>query len=200
MEVRATFIYHDRAINVQCSSEDEMSKLFESFINKLGIESKITDYIFIYNGNELDHNTTIAKNKYLCGKKEVNIITHKKVRIIKCPKCESNDCIVNLRNYIALFYGCKFGHTHSVIYDNYNNTLANDLNQVKCTICNEVYNRAFSEFYRCFTCAEMFGHPRYFCNKCISQDPKEHIKVKYDEQNYYCRNHITNQANNVRNV
>ena len=71
MEVRATFIYQDRTINVQCSSEDEMSKLFESFIHKLGIESKITDYIFIYNGNELEYNTTIAKNKYLCGKKEV---------------------------------------------------------------------------------------------------------------------------------
>ena len=43
----------------------------------------------------------------------------------------------------------------------------------------------------------MFGHPRYFCDKCISKDPKEHIKVKYDEQNYYCRNHVTNQANKL---
>ena len=117
MEVKATFIYKDRTINVQCLSGDEMSKLFLGFINKLGIQSKITDYIFIYNGNELDHNSTIEKNKFLSGKKEINIITYKKLRIIKCPKCVSNDCIVNLSNYIALFYGCRYGHTDAVIYE-----------------------------------------------------------------------------------
>ena len=197
MEVKATFIYKDRTINVQCSPEDEMSKLFKSFINKMGIQSEITDYLFIYNGNELEHNSTIAKNKYLCGKKEINIIVHKKLRIIKCPKCVSNDCIVNLSNYVALFYGCKYGHTDSVIYDNYSNTQANDFNEIICTSCNEAYNKSFLEFYRCFTCSEMFGHPRYFCNKCISNDAKEHIKVKYDDQNYYCKEHVTNQANKL---
>ena len=70
MEVRATFIYHDRTINVQCSSEDEMSKLFESFINKLGIESKITDYIFIYNGNELDIILQLQKINIYAEKKK----------------------------------------------------------------------------------------------------------------------------------
>ena len=197
MEVKATFIYKDRTINVQCSPEDEMSKLFKSFINKMGIQSEITDYLFIYNGNELEHNSTIAKNKYLCGKKEINIIVHKKLRIIKCPKCVSNDCIVNLSNYVALFYGCKYGHTDSVIYDNYSNTQANNCNEIICTSCSETYNKSFLEFYRCFTCSEMFGHPRYFCNKCISNDAKEHIKVKYDDQNYYCKEHVTNQANKL---
>ena len=70
MEVKATFIYQDRTINVQCSSEDEMSKLFESFINKLGIESKITDYIFIYNGNELDIILQLQKINIYAEKKK----------------------------------------------------------------------------------------------------------------------------------
>lgn len=198
MEVKATFIYKDRTITVQCLSGDEMSKLFLRFINKLGIQSKITDYIFIYNGNELDHNSTIEKNKFLSGKKEINIITYKKLRIIKCPKCVSNDCIVNLSNYIALFYGCRYGHTDAVIYDNYSISQTNDLNEIKCTSCGATYNESFSEFSRCFTCSEMFGHPRYFCEKCISKDDKEHIKVKYDEQNYYCKNHATNKANELK--
>ena len=197
MKINATFIYKNSAITVKCLSKDEMSKLFQSFINKLGIQSKITDYTFIYNGNELDHNSTIAKNKYLSGKREINIITHKKLRIIKCPKCESNDCIVNLSNYIALLYGCRYGHFDSVIYENYSNTQAIDLKGVKCTICKKTYDEAFLEFFRCFTCAEMFGHPRYFCHKCISKDAKGHIKVKYDEQNYYCKEHATNQANKL---
>ena len=197
MEVKATFIYKDRTINIQCSSGDEVSKLFQSFINKLEIQGKITDYTFIYNGNELEYNSTIAKNKYLSGKKEINIITHKKLRIIKCPKCVSNDCIVNLRNYIAFLYGCKFGHTDSIIYENYNNIQTNDLTAIDCTICKESYNKSFLEFYRCFTCSEMFGCPRYFCNKCISNDPEEHVKVKYDEQNFYCRLHVNNQANKL---
>ena len=88
MKINSTFIYKNSAITVKCLSKDEMSKLFQSFINKLGFQSKITDYTFIYNGNELDHNSTIAKNKYLSGKREINIITQKKHRIIKCPKCE----------------------------------------------------------------------------------------------------------------
>ena len=150
MEVKATFIYKYRTITVQCLSEDEMSKLFQSFINELKIPSDIADYIFIYNGNVLDHNSTIEKNKYLSGKKEINILTHKKLRIIKCPKCLSNDCIVNLSNYMAYLYGCRYGHTDFVIYENFRNTQANDLNGLKCHACNKNYNEAFLELYRCF--------------------------------------------------
>ena len=195
MGVNATFVYKDRAISIQCSSEDEMSKLLQSFINELGNHSQITDYIFISNGIELDQNSKIANN--LGEKKEITIIAHKKLKIIKCPKCLSNDCIVNLKNYKSVFYGCKFGHIDSVIYENYNNIQTDDQKSLMCYSCKETGDKSFFEFYRCFTCSEMFGCPRYFCSKCISKDPKEHIKVKCDEQNYYCREHATKQANKL---
>ena len=147
------------------------------------------------NENELADNSTIANN--LGGKNEITTITQKNIKIIKCPKCVSNDCIVNLKNYKVLFYGCKFGHTCTAIYGDYSLCQKDDLKEIICISCKGAYNKSFLEFYRCFTCSEMFGQPRYFCNKCKSKHNKKHIKVKYDEQNYYCNEHIINQANKL---
>ena len=86
MEIKVTFVYDTKTIQVTSSSEDEMTKLFEKFIIKVNASSKINDYIFYYEGNILDHNSTIAKNRLISGKKEISISVQKRLRICKMPQ------------------------------------------------------------------------------------------------------------------
>ena len=61
MEIKATFICETKTIQILCSQKDEMKTLFQKFINKFNTESQIKDYIFYYEGEKLDSNSTIEK-------------------------------------------------------------------------------------------------------------------------------------------
>jgi len=132
MEVRVTFNYLNRTYQVTCKEDENMNKMHEKFISKIGDDSKVDHYIYYYDGNKLGHESTIKNNKYLSHKNEIIFSFQKKLRIIKCSDCKCNDCIINLNNYIALFYGCKNGHSSVQVYDQYINTQKIDNAELRC--------------------------------------------------------------------
>ena len=192
MEIKVTFVYDTKTIKVTSSPEDEMTKLFEKFIIKVNASSKINDYIFYYEGNILDHNSTISKNPLISDKKDISISVQKKLRIVKCPKCKCNDCIINLSNYQLTFYGCKYAHLFTDIYDNYLNTQVMELSEVRCSEpgCEHTQKNDNLDFYLCLSCQELSNRTKFYCNKCISTHDKEHFRIKFDEKNYYCKKHF----------
>lgn len=103
MEVKVQFIYGDKIIPILCSTEEKMSKIFEKFKNQVNALSEINNFIFYYEENILDPSTTFEQNHFFSGKKEITISVQKNLRIIKCPECIYNDCIINLSNYRASF-------------------------------------------------------------------------------------------------
>ena len=193
MEVKVIFIYLNKTIQFVCKEDDEMDKIFEQFIDKLNDGSKKEHYIYYYDGNKIGHESTIKKNKYLSGKTEITIKAQKKLRIIKCPKC-MNDCIINLNNYVASFYGCKNDHSDNEIYDQYIYLQNMDGNQIRCNEpnCSEKTQQNYSKgFYKCLTCSKIVKRSIYFCKDCIEQNhDKKHIFVNYDKKNYFCVKHF----------
>ena len=187
-DVKVTFFYLNRTIEVFCKSNEEMDKMFGKFISKLGDDSELNQYIFYYEGNKLGHDTTIDKDRYLSGKKDINITAQRKLRMVKCPKCKCNDCIINLDNYLASYYGCKNNHSSISVYDQYINVQKIDSEEIRCNQsgCENTqknYNKGFS---KCLKCSALVKHSKYFCKDHISSHDKSHINVKYDKKNYYC--------------
>ena len=119
MEVKATFTYLNKTIQVLCKDDEDINKMYEKFAAKLSDGSEASHYIYYYNGYKLGHLSTIGKNKHLVGKRDINITVQKKLRIVKCPKCICNDCIVNLKDYQVSYYGCEHGHSYCEMYDDY---------------------------------------------------------------------------------
>ena len=120
----------------------------------------------------------------------------KKLRIIKCPKCNFNDCIINLNNYLASFYGCKDSHSTNAIYEKYINLqrIARDI-EIKCDKpnCMATQENYIEGIYKCLTCSKIVGHSKYFfCKAHIVQSHKEYISIKYDKKYYYyyCDKHL----------
>ena len=192
MEVKITFSYINRSIEVFCKADEELDKMYGKFVNKLGDDSQVNHYIFYYQGNKLGHNSTIEKDKYLTGKKEINITAQKKLRIIKCPDCKCNDCIINLNNYLATYYGCKNDHSSISIYDQYINIQKIDTSEIRCNEsgCQHTQQDYNLGFYKCLKCSSIVKRSQYFCKDHISIHDKSHKIVKYDKKNYYCEKHF----------
>jgi len=193
MEVRVTFTYLNRSFQTKCKENDGMDEMFEKFVKELNDGSEKEHYIYYYENNKLGHESTIKNNKYLSHKNELNISVQKKLRIIKCPKCKCNDCIINLNNYIASFYGCKNNHSDSQVYDQYINSQKIDSDEIRCNEpnCQNTQQNYSNGFYKCLDCTELTGHSKYYCKDHYDQHDKEgHKIVKYDKKNYFCEKHF----------
>ena len=191
MEVKVTFFYQDKKIQIVCKESDKMENMFQQFINELKDGSQKEHYIYYCGVHKLGHESTIKDNKYLSYKKEIDITVQRKLRIIKCPKCICNDCIINLNNYIASFYGCKNKHSFNQVYDQYINLQKIDGDEIKCTdsSCENTQQNYNKGFYKCLDCSEITDHSKYFCKDHIDNH-KDHKYIKYDKKNYYCEKHF----------
>ena len=193
-EIKATFVYDTKTIDILCSAKDEMKTLFQKFINKFNPESEIKEYIFYYEGKQLDLNSTIENNELISGKDSITITVQKNLRIIKCNICNYNDCIVNLSDYKLELYGCEHNHSYFTTYDNYPQTQKIDFSKIRCCNCDPVCNNNQLddplEFYLCLTCSKLLNNTKSYCNKCSSTHNLDHKQIKFSEKNYYCRNHF----------
>ena len=191
MEVRVRFFYLNRITEILCKSKDKMDTMYGKFVSKLNDGSELNHYIYYYEGNKLGHENTIEENKYLSGKSDINITAQKKLRIIKCPKCLCNDCIINLKDYKATYYGCKNNHSFSSIYDHYINIQKIENSEIRCLEqgCQHNQQNYLLGIYKCLTCKGIIKHSQYFCKEHISSHYNDHILVKYDKKNYYCEKH-----------
>ena len=192
MEVKVTFYYLNRPITVLCKNNEEMDKMYGKFISKLKDDSEINHYIYYCEGDKLGHESTIEKSKYLSGKKEINITVQKKLRIIKCPKCKCNDCIINLDNNFATYYGCKNNHSSNSIYDQYINIQKIDTAEIRCNEsgCSKNQENYSLGFYKCLKCSSVVKRSKYYCKEHIVNHENDHKYVKYDKKNYYCEKHF----------
>ena len=190
MDINASFAYLNKIIQVQCKDDEDINKMYQKFATKLNDGSEAAHYIYYYDGNKLGHDSTIGKNKYLKGKKDLNIEVQKKLRLVKCPKCKCNDCIVDLSNYLLSFYGCKYNHSESVVYDDYINTQKIDSSELRCSVPDCPHNQQNYPlgFYKCLKCSKLVKRSNYCCKDHL-EDHSKHITVKYDKKNYYCVKH-----------
>ena len=189
MDINVSFAYLNKIIQVQCKDDEDINKMYQKFATKLNDGSEAAHYIYYYDGNKLGHDSTIGKNKYLKGKKDLNIEVQKKLRIVKCPKCKCNDCIVDLSNYLLSFYGCKYNHSESVVYDEYINTQKIDSSELRCSIpdCPRNQQNYSLGFYKCLKCSKLVKRSNYCCKEHLEDHKnKNHPIVKFDKKNYYC--------------
>ena len=175
MEVKVIFIYETRSILVLCSSKEEINTIFQKFVNKLNPDSKTYDYKFFYEGNILEGDSVIEKNPLIGNKREITISVQKNLRILKCPKCNYNDCIVDLGFYKASFYGCEHKHTFSTTYDKYFKIQKMELSEIRCCApkCENNEQNNSLDFYLCLTCTQLLNTSKSYCFHCNKTHDKE---------------------------
>jgi len=180
-------------------------KLFKKFINKFNPGSKIHDYNFYYEGKIIEPKTyerPIEDNQYF-GKKESFIITvEKNIKIIKCPKCIYNDCVISISNFKTIFYNCQFKHLESSSYSNYISDQKYYPEKIRCSgndCCKTA--KVDPNFFLCLTCSKLIMRSVYFCNECIEKhnhdlkDKNKHFIINYEDKIYFCKNHSKKYEN-----
>ena len=184
--VTVTFFYERKTIEIQCSFEEQMINIFQSFAKKLNPSFTINDFDFFFEGRKLDNNSTENLN-FLSKKSKIPIFVEKRSRIIRCPKCICNDSIINIENYHLTFSGCKYNHNVNRLFNEYNECQRIDLSQIVCSKsgCPNNQRDDPKDFYKCLTCTKSLRHTKYYCYKHSLEHDKTHIKIKYDEKNYY---------------
>ena len=85
-----------------------MQKIFEKFTEKLKVN--INDFEFFYEGNKINKNSTFLELNKGENNKAIVVTVEKKLKIIKCPQCICNDCVIEINNYKILFSDCKYNH------------------------------------------------------------------------------------------
>ena len=187
MEFKVFFSYEKKTFQMQCSREEVMQTIFSKFANKL--EKNINDFDFFYEGNKIDKNKKLSDLIHNENKKEIVVSVEKKLKIIKCPQCICNDCIINIEDYKIQFTNCNYGHTVYKIFDDYNESQKIDHSKIICcnNKCGVNQKDCPSNFYKCLICTKLVGRTRYYCNKCNKEHSIRHKDTKlYDEKNYYC--------------
>ena len=176
--------------------------MYKKFTNQLDDGSEPTHYIYYYKRKKLGHSSTIGEDKHIKndlakGQKELNISVQKKLRIIKCPDCICNDCIINLDEYVLSFCGCKHEHNQHRKYDDYIQVQKIESQELRCMHpgCPYTQENYLKGFYKCFDCSKVIKksvnkRSRYFCKEHISEpEHNGHFTAKYDKKNFYCEKH-----------
>lgn len=196
MEVIIIFIYEKRDIKIQCKANDEIKKIYQKFVNKINPNLSINDFDFFYNANKVDKDIKNLQDLIPKNIKEITIFVEKRSKIVKCPKCICNECIIDINDYIIHFYGCKYKHTDFQIFDDYKRTQKIDFSQIFCKKdgCDKNQSNDPEDFYKCLTCCKLLKHTQYYCNfhskEHDKNNPKKHLQVKYDQKNYFCDKHF----------
>ena len=199
IKIKITFRYEDIRIHLECSKESKMETVFEEFVKQLNPESKLIEYSFFYDEKLLDPKTTFEQNKELfCDKneptmpKELSIHAVRNLRIIKCPKCNYNDCIINLQDYQISYYGCEHKHSFSSMYDDYFKQQIMDNSTIKCCQpnCKHTQKNDPLDFAFCLTCSKMLINNKTYCKGCSSNHKEDHVLVKWIDKDYYCTKHF----------
>ncbi len=164
-----------------------MSDIFAKFEEK--VNSNIDNFDFFHNGNLIDGNTQVSK--LINQRNEIIIHVEKKEKIIKCPKCICNDCILNIDNYILSFSECKYNHNAYKLFEEYNNSQKIDYAQIKCGNSRCPQNNKEGDYYKCLNCTQLNHRTKYFCQECNDNHKEKfgHVTVEYDKKNYYCEKH-----------
>ena len=185
------FIFQRKSYTVQSKVTESLETTFKKFVNLINPSFVPEEFDFYYEGSKLNDGQKIFKD-VITETKNINITAERKLRIIKCPECICNDCIINLEDYQINFYGCKYNHRTTKLLNQCVGSQNVDFSQIICSQedCKENMSKSFQDYYKCLTCTKLVGHTFYLCNNHYShQGHEKHVKVKYDHKNYYCENH-----------
>ena len=192
MEINVLFKYEDTEIPLQCPTEDIMRTKFEEFINTINPDTTAEEYRFYYDEKELDPTMKFADCKEICDKieKEITIVAIKKLRI-KCPKCNYNECIINLSDHHISFYGCEHKHSYSAMYDDYGKSQEMLNYKIKCCSpgCKKNQKNNPRDFFICLKCTDMLDNNKSYCYECNLEHSKLHKTVRFNDKSYYCFKH-----------
>ena len=189
MKSIANFCYEKKSIEIQCTNEEEMKKIFERYAMKLN--SNENNFDFFYENKKINNDSTISK---LTGNKKKNniiVFVERKSKIIKCPQCICNDTILKIEKFRLKFDGCKYNHPDNKIFDDYEKCQEIDFSKIKCSKsgCKNNVKTDPADFFKCIDCTVLINRTIYYCSKCNNQDTESHRRIKYDEKNYYCEEH-----------
>jgi hypothetical protein len=184
---------------IHCKKSDKLDDIVKKFAEEISGDKE--NYEYFYGSTIIeDFNKEISDLTKDAKDKNNLIITVKKkeskriVKIIKCPLCECNDCILNIEKYHLFFSGCKYGHTVDMILDRYKESQNIDFSKIECSGgCGKTQINKPKDFNRCLTCQEINKHSIYICDNCSKEHENTHVKVAFDERNCYCEknNHFS---------
>jgi len=194
----AIFMYENKqSISIPCKGKEKLVDLIKKYIKQINPNSNIVDYYFYYEGRKIErsyYEKPIEDNEF--GKYESFILSVvKNIKIIKCPVCNYDDCVISLRDYKTTFYNCEHKHLHIGRYE----TCLNDqIYHPESIICSETSGKNCKknggndpDMQLCLTCSQIVDRTRSICSDCIKQHKdKKHIVIKYEDKNYYCQKHI----------
>ena len=197
MEYKVFFSYEKKTIPIECDKKEQMQKIFEKFAAKL--HASVNDFDFLCEGNEIDKTQTVSELINNENIKEIVVYVEEKLKMIKCPQCICNDCVININDYKIKFSDCKYNHNVYKIYDEYKSTQKIDRSKIVCCSnkCGVNQKDSPSDFYKCLKCTKLANRTRYYCYNCNEKHKKcqGHITIKYDEKNYYCEKHFKEVKN-----
>ena len=197
MDIKAIFRCTDfeNKIIMQCRSNEKISTVLDRFSQKLFAEKK--DYKFFYDSKEInikDKESTMMNLINDKTIKEIEIIFKKRSKIIKCPQCICNNCILKIDKYRLYFsHCCKRVHTNTKLFQDYEDTQRINYKNIKCFLCKKTQKDKLEEFHKCLNCTNLAKFTEYYCNECNTThiNKTKHKTIKYDEKYFYCSKHFS---------
>ena len=176
-------------IIIHCKNNDFMANIFEKFA--LNVSAKVSDFNFYYKGKKIKADTTIMKLKNNQKATDIDISYKKRSKIMKCPECVCNNCIIKIENYRLNFSECCHGHvTNDKIFDKYEQSQNIEFDKIICHKCQKSQKDDFKDFSKCLECSKKFKYAIYYCSECSSSHHHAQKLIKYDEKYYYCQEHF----------
>ena len=192
MNSNATFYSEGKTldkVNIQCKNNEAMSIICEKFLNKIG--AKLNDFDFFYKGKRIQGKSTIISLKNNENANEIDILFKKRSKIMKCPECICNNCVIKLEKYRLNFTECCHDHkSNNIIFDKYEGSQNIEFNKIRCNKCQKSQNDDFKDFSKCLRCSKQFKYAVYYCNECSLSHAHAKFMIKYDEKYYYCEEHF----------
>lgn len=190
------FIYEGNYQVIPYTSQELKSSILKKFADNFG--SEVNDYNFYINNEKIVDDSSILEfiNNNTQGA-PIIIMVKRALKIIKCPVCVCNDCIMDIKDYKITFYGCEKGHRKEIVYDDYDMSQNIQLSNIKCDnpLCQKNQQICWGNFYKCLSCTiEANKVSKYFCYDCKDTHDKTHTKsvVKHNIKDFYCgkKNHF----------
>ena len=197
-----TFNYVGGSITISITGDKKIKDMIQMFLDKFNPNAKIYNYVYNFGGRRINpytYDQTIEENKDFGDPSvtKVNISVQKNIHIIKCPKCNYDDCVINIGGYKTIFYNCEHFHLQGSSYDNYFTDQIFYPEKILCSNPGCPENELTDpNFKMCLTCSELLNRTKSICSKCISnhhkqyRDGKEHKIINYDDKNYSCKVHV----------
>lgn len=198
MDATANFTSDDflfDQIKIQCKSNEKIGQIFTRFSSKSQICLK--DCEFYYKNKKINFDSTIIEIKNNKEAKNINISVKRKSKIMKCPKCLCNNCIIKIEDYKIKFSECRYGHEDIETLDNYEKSQKINYDQIECdnNICDKTQIDQMNDFVKCLNCSKTVKRARYYCKECCENGRVtgcniSHKMIPYSQKYYYCPDHF----------